>query len=244
MPEAPMLVLNPALDTAALAAAYAVDQRLQVRDVLTEASAERLHRLLGFETEWGMIWQAGEAEPQLFREELSRRLPPHQRQEISRKLSEAMSGRDYAFLYSVYPILSAYLDRWAPGGPHEQLLEELNSEPMLEFVRRVSGIPDLVKADAQATLYAANQFLAVHNDWEPERGRRVAYILNLCAEDWRPDWGGYLNFYDGDGDVVAGYRPRFNAINLFTVPQSHNVTYTAPFAPVGRFAITGWFRDR
>ena len=68
--------------------------------------------------------------------------------------------------------------------------------------------------------------------------------MNFCAEEWRPDWGGYLNFYDDEGDVVAGYKPRFNALNLFAVPKKHNVTYVPPFAPVGRFAITGWFRDR
>ena len=61
---------------------------------------------------------------------------------------------------------------------------------------------------------------------------------------WRPDWGGYLNFYDEDGDIVAGYRPRFNALNLFLVPQKHAVSYVPPFAPQARFAITGWFRDR
>jgi Rps23 Pro-64 3,4-dihydroxylase Tpa1-like proline 4-hydroxylase len=114
----------------------------------------------------------------------------------------------------------------------------------MDLVRAISGMSDLVKADAQATLYGPNHFLAVHNDEDTSAGRRVAYVLTLCAEDWRPDWGGYLNFYDADGDVVAGYRPRFNALNLFAVPQKHNVSFVPPFAPVARYAITGWFRDR
>ena len=42
--------------------------------------------------------------------------------------------------------------------------------------------------------------------------------------------------------VNAGTR--FNTLNMFTVAQPHNVTYVPPFAPVGRYAITGWFRDR
>jgi Rps23 Pro-64 3,4-dihydroxylase Tpa1-like proline 4-hydroxylase len=66
--------------------------------------------------------------------------------------------------------------------------------------------------------------------------------MNFCAEPWRPDWGGYLQFLDEDGDIVAGYKPRFNALNLFRVPARHNVSYVPPFAPAGRFAITGWFR--
>jgi Rps23 Pro-64 3,4-dihydroxylase Tpa1-like proline 4-hydroxylase len=51
-------------------------------------------------------------------------------------------------------------------------------------------------------------------------------------------------FYDEDGDCIAGFKPRFNALNLFAVPQRHSVSYVPPFAPAGRFAITGWFRDQ
>ena len=47
-----------------------------------------------------------------------------------------------------------------------------------------------------------------------------------------------------DADVIAGYRPRFNALHLFAVPQRHNVSFVPPFAAVARYAITGWFRDR
>jgi Rps23 Pro-64 3,4-dihydroxylase Tpa1-like proline 4-hydroxylase len=124
------------------------------------------------------------------------------------------------------------------------LLEYLNDRPVMDLVRAISGIPELVKVNAQATLYGPTQFLAVHTDQQAEVGRRVAYVLSMCAEDWRPDWGGYLHFYDDDGDVIAGYKPRFNALNLFAVPQRHNVTFVPPFAPVGRYAITGWFMDR
>jgi Rps23 Pro-64 3,4-dihydroxylase Tpa1-like proline 4-hydroxylase len=101
-----------------------------------------------------------------------------------------------------------------------------------------------VKGDAQATLYGPNHFLSMHDDSHMAEGWRVAYVMNFCGADWRPDWGGYLMFYDEHGDAVAGFRPRFNALNMFRVPQKHNVTYVPPFAPVARFAITGWFRDR
>jgi Rps23 Pro-64 3,4-dihydroxylase Tpa1-like proline 4-hydroxylase len=75
-------------------------------------------------------------------------------------------------------------------------------------------------------------------------GWEVAYVLNLAREDWHPDWGGYLLFLDEEGDVIEGFRPRFNALNLFRVPQSHSVSYVPPFAPIGRMAVTGWLRSR
>lgn len=236
--------LNPALDAAAIAATYRPAQRLQVRDLLTDQSARALHDVLARDTAWGLAWKGQGAPTRLRREEIAR-LTPAQQQEMTAELTATMQDGEYGFLYSSYPTLTAYLERWEPGGAHETLLEGINDAPFLDFVRTVTGIPELVKADAQATLYAPNQFLALHDDEEAERGRRVAYVLSLCAEDWRQDWGGYLNFYDADGDVIAGYRPRFNALNLFTVPQAHNVTMVPWFAPAAaRFAVTGWFRDR
>ena len=141
-------------------------------------------------------------------------------------------------------MLDAYLGRWAPGSPHDLLLEYLNAPEFLDLVREVTAMPELLKADAQATLFKPGQFLAEHDDLGGTEGRQIAYVLNMTAGDWRPDWGGLLLFFDEDGDVVTGFRPRWNALNLFEVPQRHNVTYVPPFSPVGRFAITGWFRDR
>jgi Rps23 Pro-64 3,4-dihydroxylase Tpa1-like proline 4-hydroxylase len=44
--------------------------------------------------------------------------------------------------------------------------------------------------------------------------------------------------------VIEGYMPRFNTLNLFAVPQHHAVSFVPPFAPQGRIAISGWFRDQ
>jgi Rps23 Pro-64 3,4-dihydroxylase Tpa1-like proline 4-hydroxylase len=239
-----LLDLDPGLDVAALAAAFARDRRVQVRDVLTETSARTIHRILAEETPWGLAWRAGDRGPEKIRHDALAAMPAAEQKARSQATMAAMRGSDYAFSYLSYPIVEAYLGKWSPDGPHDLLLEYLNDKPVMELVRAITGMPDLVKVDAQATLYAPNQFLAVHNDEHSGVGRRVAYVLNLCAVDWRPDWGGYLNFYDGDGDVVAGFRPRFNALNLFAVPQQHAVTYVAPFAPLARYAITGWFLDR
>lgn len=236
--------LNPSLERGAAAERFAADGRVQVRDVLTSAAAAAVHDILARQTPWGLAWQSGVDGPHGLRAEELARLAPADRQAIALKLDSALAGRDYGFAFAQYRILDAYLEKWAPGGPHDLLLEHLNAEPFLDFVREVTGMPELVKADAQATLYAPNHFLAMHDDSDSAEGRRVAYVFNFCAADWRPDWGGYLMFYDEADDVVAGFRPRFNALNLFAVPRRHNVSYVPPFAPAARFAVTGWFRDR
>jgi SM-20-related protein len=241
---APLFDLNPELDRDKLRRQFAADQRLQIKNLLTPETARTVHDILARQTQWGLAWQAAEDGPHGLKPEQLAKLPPAEKVAIGTKVTAAMQGRNYAFLYARYPMLDAYLEKWAEGSPQDLLLEHINDQPFLDLVREVTGIAELIKADAQATLYAPNQFLALHDDSQVAEGRRVAYVMNFCAEDWRADWGGYLMFYDDDGDVIAGFKPRFNALNLFLVPQSHNVTYVPPFAPVGRFAITGWFRDR
>jgi SM-20-related protein len=239
--------LNPALDTAgavpALAAAFARDRRLQIRDVLTDESARIVHQILAAETPWGLRWRAGAHGPESLRAETLNAQPEATHRARAQAVAASMRGAEYAFSYASYPMVEAY-KAWDPDGPHDMLIEYMNDRPVMDFIRAVTGIPELVKADAQATLYAPGHFLAVHDDRQESAGRRVAYVLMMCAVDWRPDWGGYLAFYDDAGDVVSAFRPRFNALNLFAVPQKHAVTFVAPFAPVERYAITGWFMDR
>jgi hypothetical protein len=236
--------LNPNLDWVALAHEFQRQGRLQVRDLLTEESAHNSRRVLAEETPWSLAVVAGEEKPQrISLAELSR-TPRDQLVARQRRLYEAVGRGEYGFLFSQFPILDAYKDGALAEGPHAALLELINDEPFLSLVRTITGLPDLVKADAQATLFGPGQFLGLHDDSHVAEGWRVAYVLNLCDADWHPDWGGYLSFYDEDGDIVCGYRPRFNALNLFLVPQKHNVSYVPPFAPLARYSVTGWFRDR
>ena len=238
-----LLDLNPSLDVPRFRGAFKRERRVQIRNVLTEESAKTVHRILSEETPWGLGWQADASGPKALRYEQVAAMSPQQHEALARSTMDAMRGRDYAFRYGRYPMAEAY-GQWAPDGPHDMLIEYLNDKPVRDLIKRITGIDDITKADAQATLFGPSMFLAVHDDKHSGEGRRVAYVLNLCREDWRPDWGGYLQFYDDDGDVIAGFKPRWNALNLFLVPQKHAVTYVAPFAPVARYAITGWFRDR
>lgn len=240
----PLFEVNPALDRKALATRFARDRRIQIRDVLTDETAREIRNILSHQTPWGVAWEAAGDGPHMLRQADLAKAGPQENAAIGQKLMGTMQGRDYAFVYGCHPLLTAYQEKWDEGAPHDLLIEHINAEPFLDLVRQVTGFAELKKADAQATLYRPGHFLAMHDDSHVLEGWRVAYVLNLAIDDWRPEWGGYLQFYDDDGDVIAGFRPRFNALNLFAVPQKHNVTYVPPFAPVGRYAITGWFRDR
>jgi Rps23 Pro-64 3,4-dihydroxylase Tpa1-like proline 4-hydroxylase len=237
----PLFELNPAMDRARAGEKFARDGRVQIRDFLSLPAAQTIHRVLASETPWGLAWRAGASGPHALRRQ---QMDAANLTKIGPEVAAAMRGGDYAFVYARYPMLDAYKEQWGEHEALDLLIEHINSEPMLDLVREVTGIPEIGKADAQATLFAPNHFLALHDDSHVAEGWRIAYVMNFCIEDWRPDWGGYLLFYDEDGDVSAGFKPRFNTLNMFRVPERHSVSYVPPFAPVGRFAITGWFRDR
>ena len=237
--------LNPDLDREGLAARFATTGRVQVRDVLTEETAKEVLHVLTNATPWGMATGAGDDNRQSFRFQEMR--TPDGQQRINRAASEAHENSargEYGFRFAHYPILTAIQEGWDPGGPHEILLEHINAPEFLDLARAVTGIPELVKADGQATVYAPNHYLGRHIDSHVGEGWEVAYVLNFAPPDWHPDWGGYLMFLDEEGDVVEGFRPRFNALNLFKVPQAHLVSYVPPFAPIGRIAVTGWLRSQ
>jgi Rps23 Pro-64 3,4-dihydroxylase Tpa1-like proline 4-hydroxylase len=240
-----LFTLNPNLDRESLAATFASEGRVQVRDLLTEDTAREVFEILARQTPWGIAWQAGEKEgPQAIEASELRTAAQQKQSEITTATYRSAAAGEYAFQFARYPILNAYLGKWHEGSPQDLLLEYINAPPFMDFVREVTGMADLVKADAQATLFTPGQFLGKHSDSHMAEGWKVAYVMNFCLPDWNPNWGGYLNFYDEDGDIVAGYRPRFNALNMFAVPRAHAVSFVPPFAPVGRLAITGWFRDR
>ena len=241
-----LFALNPALDRAALAERFASRRRVQVRDVLTPETAREVRTVLERGTAWGLAIEGRETGgPQaLHAPELRTKEGQARAQSLYRAAHEGAAAGDYAFRYGRYSLVEAAVGGWDPGGAHEILLEHFNTRAFLDLVQDITGFGDLAKADGHATLFAREQFLGLHIDSHVAEGWRVAYVLNVADEDWKPDWGGYLAFYDEEGDIVEAWRPRFNTLNLFAVPQPHAVTYVAPFAPAGRFAISGWVRDR
>ncbi|QHL90406.1 hypothetical protein GVO57_05585 [Sphingomonas changnyeongensis] len=240
----PILKLNPQLDLPGLKTAFARDRRVQIRDFLTRDSAQSIAQLLAEETPWGLSWQAGADGPHKLRREQMAGLDPSTMQRTWQKLNHAAATGQFAFIYSQYQMYDAVRDGWSASAAHDGIVAALNGPDIIALMRDVTGIGQISWCDAQATHFGAGQFLTVHQDVNENEDWLVAYVLNLCTHEWHPDWGGYLNFFNDDGDIVAGFRPRFNALNIFAVPQHHHVSYLPGYAPAGRFAITGWFRGR
>ncbi len=240
-----IFAVNDELDISALAETFAAKRRVQICDVLTHETATALRDAMAADTPWGLTMQAGTAAPVDFRvDQLRESSGQAAAEQANRQVHAAAQARQSAFRFARYPMVTAYKEQWDPGGLFDVLLGEINSDPFLDLVRAVTDIPELQRADGQATLFGRQHFLGIHEDIERDEGWRIAYVLNMTVGEWHPDWGGYLVFYDASGNIVEGFAPRFNTLNLFAVPQQHAVTFVPSFAPQGRIAVSGWFRDR
>lgn len=235
-------MLNPALNPDALAATYGRQGRIFIPDALAPETAEKLAHCLREEVPWGLATQIEGQGRSLLAPELEAMDAAEWESLLSGVHEDARSG--YQFLYNTYQIVTAWKEKRDPGLFLHRFFEFMNSPPVLDFVRRVTGHTDIAKADAQATRYMPGHFLRRHNDVTqagPTDSRRAAYVFNM-TRSWQADWGGLLQFLDDDGGVEESWLPSYNALVLFSIPAWHCVSCVAPFATEPRLAVTGWFR--
>jgi SM-20-related protein len=214
-------------------------QRIHIPAFLSRVDAERLHAHLRDELQWAWVFNRGESAYDL-NEVAQGALAPEQRQQIQQAIhAGARQGFQYSYDACRVP------DDAAVRAADSRLLcrfgDFLNSSPFLDFARALTGAWNISFADAQATRYGAGHFLTTHNDAVAGKNRVAAYVFSL-TEEWLPDWGGQLQFIDTDGHIAEAYVPRFNALNVFSVPQLHCVSAVAPFVSRFRYSITGWLR--
>ena len=234
-----VIELNGSLDANALAAEYARKQRLQIRGFLAEASAKAVYDEL-HELPWGLVYNEAQKVVQLAPDRVAN-LDPREAAQIMSGIQER-ARTQYQFLYAYFPLLTAYFSPNSPRFGLFDFYEFINSPGTLEFVRKVTGLEDIRWADGQATWYKPGHFLKAHTDEEAATGRRAAYVMNLSPV-WERDWGGFLQFFDGDDNIEEAFKPGFNTLNIFTVPQHHSVSMVATYVQAERLAVTGWFRN-
>ena len=238
------LTLDLALDGRRLAPLFARHGRLHLPGILAGPGAAEVSRALAGPVPWMKCVRAGGDGgdvPMADWEAMS----PEKQAGWTRMLA-AGSTRDLQFQFDSWRVSDALEAAGRAGGalaPIEAVYDLLNSETVLTFIRDLTGDPRCAFCDAQATRYRPGDFLAQHHDEVDGLKRLYAYVLNFTPV-WMSDWGGTLVFLDEDGHVAEGYRPAFNALNLFRVPTPHAVTQVASFADAHRLSITGWVRAR
>jgi SM-20-related protein len=222
-----------------LAQRYSVAGRVQIHDALDADSARRIYDCLVEHRQWNLVYRLGGKHMAGSASAIAQ-WPIATRRKLEKGIhAEARQGFQYFF--ASVPIYDIVHGNLLPGHLFTEILNLLNGAEMLTAVRRIIGDDSVAFADAQATRFEPGHFLTAHDDAVEGKNRCAAYVLNLTPS-WLPDWGGALQFFGRDGNVEAGWLPRFNVLNIFRVPSNHSVGIVAPFAGAPRYAITGWFR--
>lgn len=224
--------LNPDLDRATLAETFTRAGRVQVRNLLTDASARRLHYALEYETQWGLIFNEGKTSREF------KTVSPEDHQEFAIAAWER-AHRSFQYFYHYSPLLDNRNVRQKPDHYLTRFAALLTAPHFLSLIREITGMQAIAWASSTATLYKPLDFLSIHDDHHSGDRRLVAYSFNLTP-NWRPDWGGALQFYDTRDHIEEGYLPTFNTLNLFLVPKLHSVTQVSSFGGL-RYVISGWF---
>jgi SM-20-related protein len=232
-------IISTRLDQNAIKSELAEKDFIVIPNFLDEQVAERIFNCLNDEVRWELAYRAGNQSMVHTYDQLAA-LIPEERQQLHRQILD-QAKNDYQFSYFRYPMIDAYINNWTPKLILNDVLDSFNSQLSLDFLRDISGDPEVRKVEFQATYYASGHFLKLHND-DAKAGddRRYACVVGLTKE-WQSDWGGLLQFVD-DNKVTRSFTPSFNSCAIFKVPRDHQVSYVAPYAGKPRYSLTGWLR--
>lgn len=233
--------LAPRPDIAQLADTFARDGVVSVPDVLTLECATALHALLRARGDWRQAINSGDKLVELDRPTRAGMAAEQVAQLDTAVYAGARQG--FQFRYETLRVPDDAAARRASDDPLAAFALWWSSGEPRDLLRRITGMPAIAFADAQATAYAPGDFLTEHTDDVDGKGRLAAYVLNLTPR-WRIEWGGLLLFHGDDGTAARALVPAFNRLNLFAVPRPHSVSEVSRASPYRRYAITGWLRKR
>lgn len=224
---------------AELARTYQETGWVQVPEILEPASADRIYQALSEQEEWNLAWNDQGKHTDLSYLGVNNWTQQQRDSLFDRIHSQAES--DFQYCYAAIPIYDIYHNRLMPGHFFNDIYELTLQSAFIALARAITGNDSVSFADMQATRFSRGHFLNEHDDNVDGKNRVAAYVLNLTPT-WRTDWGGALVVHPKDGLASTSVFPSYNALNVFSVPQKHSVSYVTPFAGANRYSLTGWFR--
>ncbi|OYX94081.1 MAG: proline hydroxylase [Novosphingobium sp. 16-62-11] len=230
-------VLNPDLDAGALAAKFARDGRVQVKDFLARESAEALHLLLRERSDWVQVLNVADKVYELSRETRAQ-MSEAARADLDNAIY-AQARQGFQYRYESIRVPDAAAARAVSSDSLAAFAEWMSGGEARDLLRKVVGAADIAFADAQGTAYSPGDFLTGHDDAVAGKNRHAAYVFGLTPV-WRTEWGGLLLIHEPE---LGGFVPAFNTLNLFRVPQMHSVSEVTRAAAFRRYSITGWLRS-
>ena len=235
----PRFVINPELDLEHHARVFAETGRVRIYRLLSRG-AEELYEYLRDCEDWVHLISTDEGVLEL-RPEAKAALSPDQWARIEARCHER-TRTEFQYRYEGLRVPEPGAGEARRHTPLDEFADLMQSEPMLDLLRKVTGAGEMTFTDGQATAYGHGDFLTGHDDDVKGKNRLAAYVYGLTP-GWRIEYGGLLLFHGEQDRTASALAPRFNSLDLFAVPQQHSVSMVTPAAPHRRFAITGWLRS-
>lgn len=234
-------LLAPRVDIEQLSADYQRKRRLVIPGLLRADVAHSLHRALQDWSDWALVTRIGGKHRDFDAKEM-------ERMDLARRagfddLVEVEARNGFQYLYERWPLYDPDYEVPLDVSILEAIRRMLQGGDFIQLVRRITGLDRIEFADGQLTRYRKRHFLTLHDDDAEGKGRLAAYVLGMTP-DWKPDYGGQLQFLGMDGAVEDVFVPGFNTLSVFSVPRPHLVSAVASFVDASRFSITGWLRHR
>lgn len=243
------LELNPELELASLANELSEHKKVRIENVLTDDSAEAISETLKQYTAWQLAYTDKESKPATMTNEELNKLSDAEYNTLKQDVY-SRAAQEYQFMYKFFPIINGInAGTITDKSMLFHIASFLNGTEFIKFARQLTNHNSLVKVDPQASLYEGGHFLNLHddisysNDINDQSIRRYAIVLGF-TKNWSVNWGGNTSFYTGANfSSSETWYPGFNTLTVFEVPALHRVNFIAPYAPKGRYSITGWLRD-
>jgi Rps23 Pro-64 3,4-dihydroxylase Tpa1-like proline 4-hydroxylase len=230
-------VINPDLDTTALRNEYRRDGRVRIYGLLSQGAME-LYDYIQASDDWIHVINTSGGVMELDRADKAA-LPADGWARIEEDaLLRSREAFQYRYEAMRVPDKSAAL---AADHPLAQYARLMASGPMIRLLEDITGESVEGFTDGQATAYGPGDFLTAHDDAVEGKDRLAAYVFGLTP-GWRLEWGGLLLFHGQQDRTAEALAPRFNTLDLFSVPQTHSVSLVSAAAMHRRYAITGWLR--
>lgn len=224
----------------------------RIRNFLTSSSAEALYHRLVSKVRWYTYVIANE-----------KLMRAHRDEDECAVLQESIEILTYAYEGADLGFSCCYdADRHFPEDviteegvhPNTQVLSNdhstdllgcvdrfMNLEETQEVAKEVLGLNMIQSIALRAIRLRPGHFVTFNSAtrFADRTGkRRAGFFLNLTPE-WKPEWGGSLQFRTPRGGVIEGYLPMFNSLDLITFPHGYWINSISPFAKSQIIAIEG-----
>lgn len=241
--------LNPDLELSSLAKELSEHKKVRINNILTDDSAEAVAETLKQHTAWQLAYTDAEGKPTTLSNDSLIKIDPIAYEKLKQDVY-SRAAQEYQFMYKFFPIINGINSGTVTDNSMlYHIASFLNGTEFIRFSRQLTNHNTLVKVDPQASLYEGGHFLNLHddisysNDPSDQSIRRYAIVMGF-TKNWSVNWGGNTSFYTGaDFSSSETWYPGFNTLTVFEVPALHRVNFVAPYAPKGRYSITGWLRD-